>query len=210
MTEEELKKEFESLVSSLIDGEDYIAGTPTLLRAWDDGHALHHYPESEYELDPDKVLEWVLAKLEEAKKEGKASACLHALDLVCSNCSYIDENGDYQRVDRLEEAKREAREEVYRERDLLVFALTNVFPSWRSLHEESDKSWERDWMNIVFIQLPTGQASWHIHDSELSLFVHLELKENCWDGHNNERKYERIKKLKAFRAKSLPFLSSNP
>jgi hypothetical protein len=59
-------------------------------------------------------------------------------------------------------------------------------------HEEEDKDWEDDWRNIVFIDLPTGQVSWHIHDSELPLFEWL-LQYKCgWDGHTTEEKYQRV------------------
>lgn len=88
---------------------------------------------------------------------------------------------------------------VYAERDRLVAALSKVFPSWLKRHPESDKDWEDDWRWIVFIQLPTGQTSWHIHDSELGWFDHcLRLKDrssNLWDGHTTEEKYERLARL---------------
>lgn len=59
-------------------------------------------------------------------------------------------------------------------------------------HEEEDKSWEDDWRNIVFIELPTGQVSWHIHDSDLPMFNWLSGYEGGWDGHTTEEKYERV------------------
>jgi hypothetical protein len=85
---------------------------------------------------------------------------------------------------------------AYSERDQLVCALSKCFPSWLERHPDSDTDWEDDWRWIVFIQFPTAQASWHIHDSEFEWFTHLEAKEsNSWDGHTTEEKYERIKKL---------------
>ena len=93
-----------------------------------------------------------------------------------------------ERVVEAEESKNGA----YKERDMLVCALSKLFPAYLARHSEDDKDWEDDWRWIVYIDLPTGQVSWHIHDSERELFNHLELKENKWDGHNTQRKYERL------------------
>jgi hypothetical protein len=59
-------------------------------------------------------------------------------------------------------------------------------------HEESDLSWEKDWCNIVYIDLPSGQVSWHIHDSDLPLFSFLPSYDRPWDGHSTEEKYNRV------------------
>lgn len=93
------------------------------------------------------------------------------------------------------EKERESKDEAYRERNMLVCALTKLFPAYLARHDENDTTWEKDWMWIVYIDLPTGQVSWHIHDSERLKFSHLELKENKWDGHNTERKYQRLQAL---------------
>lgn len=94
----------------------------------------------------------------------------------------------------LEEEKLEAeasKNNAYHERNILVCALTKLFPAYLARHSDEEE-WEDDWRWIVYIDLPTGQVSWHIHDSERNLFDHLEIKENKWDGHNTERKYERL------------------
>lgn len=78
---------------------------------------------------------------------------------------------------------------VYAERDKLVSALSKLFPSHLTKHEGE---WEDDWRNIVCVHLTTGQATWHIHDSELPWFSHLSQQENHWDGHSTEEKYERV------------------
>lgn len=59
-------------------------------------------------------------------------------------------------------------------------------------HSNLDDSWEDDWRNIVFIDLPSGQVSWHIHDSELPQFEFLPPYEKPWDGHSTEEKYQRV------------------
>jgi hypothetical protein len=86
----------------------------------------------------------------------------------------------------------EQKDGAYSERNKLVAALSKLFPAWLAQHSPEDTGWESDWRNIVFIQLPTGQASWHIHDSEIELFTHLPAGPNAWDGHTNEEKYARV------------------
>lgn len=94
-------------------------------------------------------------------------------------------------VELLEQQK----DSAYAERNNLVLLLAGIYDSWMEKHPESDESWDDDWRNIVFIQLPTGQASWHIHDSEYNRFK-LVIKKfktgNSWDGHTTEQKYERV------------------
>lgn len=95
-------------------------------------------------------------------------------------------------IQKLDETKNQA----YTERNALVCALSKLFPAWLERHPAADKDWEDDWRWIVFINLPTGQCSWHIHDSEYSNFEHLNSKEgNSWDGHTTEEKYQRIADL---------------
>ena len=89
-----------------------------------------------------------------------------------------------------------AKDRAYQERDRLVCALSKVFPSWLARHPDDDTEWDDDWRWIVFIQLPTGQASWHIHDSEHSWFRHLTMGGDAWDGHTTEEKYRRLEALK--------------
>lgn len=112
----------------------------------------------------------------------------------------------YIKIQRLYEMIREIGERAnqtridkdgaYRERNQIVSALSKLFPSWLGRHDENDKNWEREWLNIVYIQLPTGQVSWHIKDTEMDLFAHLELNlKKGWDGHTTEQKYERLGKL---------------
>jgi len=83
---------------------------------------------------------------------------------------------------------------AYGERNQLVKFLSKCFPSSIERHEGAD--WEDDWRNVVFIDLPTGQASWHIHDSELENFAHLPRNRGRkWDGHSTELKYQRLDDL---------------
>ena len=95
---------------------------------------------------------------------------------------------------RREAAK--ARDAAYAERDKLVCALSKLFPSSLERHPDTDTTWENDWRWIVFIDLPSGQATWHIHDSELGMFDHLpRFTGRKWDGHTTPEKYERLAAL---------------
>jgi hypothetical protein len=84
-------------------------------------------------------------------------------------------------------------DEVYTERNQLVGALSKIYPAYKARHEGGD--WMDDWRNIIYITLPTGQVSWHIHDSEMWLFEHLAWQESNWDGHDTSEKYFRLNNL---------------
>lgn len=87
-----------------------------------------------------------------------------------------------------------AKDGAYHERDQLVAALTKVFPA--SIEQHVGEGWDEAWRNVVIVDLPTGQASWHIHDSELPLFAHLPRDAGrVWDGHTTKEKYARLAAL---------------
>lgn len=110
-----------------------------------------------------------------------------------------------------------SKDQAYWERNQLVRALSVLFPAWLEKHPESDKDWDDDWRTIVFIEIPTEeltnkyvqggfdlnykrQLSWHLHDSDVDWFSHLEMREgNSWDGHTTEEKYSRLRKLRRFK-----------
>ena len=103
----------------------------------------------------------------------------------------VDANGNanLSEVARLKDEKNAA----YHERNLLVAHLSALFPSSLERHPETDTDWEDDWRWVVYIALPTGQVSWHIHDSELAEFDHLPRFDGReWDGHTTKQKYERL------------------
>ena len=90
-----------------------------------------------------------------------------------------------------------AKDGAYAERNKCValiaqMALAMGLTAGIGRHPEEDETWERDWMNIVFIDLPAGQCSWHIHDSEIPMFSFLPEYAGQWDGHNTEEKYRRV------------------
>ena len=95
------------------------------------------------------------------------------------------------------------RDQAYNERNRCVAAIARFAVTadpayaWLGKHvsdprETSDNQWDPEWFNIVVVQLPTGQCSWHIHDNDLPLFSFLESRDESWDGHSTTEKYERI------------------
>lgn len=95
-------------------------------------------------------------------------------------------------------ALRAAKDAAYAERDRLVAALSKHYPVGSHLCRHEGGDWEDDWRNVVCIHLPTGQATWHIHDSELPWFTHLPMRAAHWDGHSTEEKYRRVNALPYF------------
>lgn len=96
--------------------------------------------------------------------------------------------------------KRE-RDAAYTERNKLVAALARLvqwggFSAWLAQHP-ADPDWDPEWRWIVFVDGPTGQMSWHLHDSELGAFTPwVQLRPvTGWDGHSTEEKYERLERL---------------
>lgn len=59
--------------------------------------------------------------------------------------------------------------------------------------EDPDED-DPEWKNVAFIELPTGQVSWHIPKSEMRLFRFLGRHDRAWDGHDNDEKYRRVEK----------------
>ena len=83
---------------------------------------------------------------------------------------------------------------AYWERNQLVAVLSKLFPSHLCKHIGNTYTEGYQWM--VCIHLPTGQATWHIHDSDKRYFCHLNVCKNHWDGHTTKEKYEKVGYLK--------------
>lgn len=98
---------------------------------------------------------------------------------------------------------RAERNEVYRERNRCIAALSRLaldrgWPAGIARHKpEPDPNWDPDWTTVVLIDLPTGQVSWHVHDSDRALFAHLPDYAGEWDGHTTAQKYERLEQVAA-------------
>lgn len=98
------------------------------------------------------------------------------------------------------EASEASKNRAYTERMQCVAAIARAARAegcraWVGEHNANDATWEQDWRGIVFIELPTGQVSWHMHDSHRPMFDFLPSGSEVsapWDGHSTEEKYRRL------------------
>lgn len=87
---------------------------------------------------------------------------------------------------------------AYYERNQVVAALAKCFPSGKA--RTAIDGWSEDWHGCVYIDLPTGQVSWHYHDSQSHLFDSIPHYLSAWDGHDTVEKYRRLAALRALSA----------
>jgi hypothetical protein len=91
--------------------------------------------------------------------------------------------------------QREAKDGAYLERNQCVALIARMALSMgltAGLARTAIEGWSEDWHGCVYIDLPTGQASWHYHDSQAELFAGLPPYTGAWDGHSTPEKYERL------------------
>lgn len=93
------------------------------------------------------------------------------------------------------EDMRARKDAAYLERNQVVAALAKCFPS--GIARTAIDGWSEDWHGCVYIDLPTGQASWHFHDSQAYLFSGLPAYTKPWDGHDMDEKYRRVAALES-------------
>lgn len=90
----------------------------------------------------------------------------------------------------------EQRDEVYRERNKVVaaFARAAIALGRKAVVTETCiPGWDDEWHNCVYIDLPTGQVSWHFHDRDFQFFSDLpEVGSVEWDKHTTPEKYYRL------------------
>ena len=89
---------------------------------------------------------------------------------------------------------------AYEERNRCVAALAklSIGAGYKAgIAKTAIEGWSEDWHGCVYIDLPTGQVSWHFHDSHAHLFRELPLYAGAWDGHDTPEKYRRVDALSA-------------
>jgi hypothetical protein len=64
-----------------------------------------------------------------------------------------------------------------------------------------DEEYPEHYRKLVFVDLPTGQLSWHIADHDAELIKDLPVYIGTWDGHSTEQKDERMAKFVPVRPK---------
>jgi hypothetical protein len=56
-----------------------------------------------------------------------------------------------------------------------------------------DEQGEPGWQHILYIDLPSGQVSWHVPDQFVTEHCgNLPVYTRAWDGHDTEEKYRRV------------------
>lgn len=86
---------------------------------------------------------------------------------------------------------------VYTERNRVVAAFARMAMAcrWPACIGQDEDGGE-GWRNVILIQTPTGQVSWHVHESEIHLFDFLPRNEEVkWDGHTTDEKYASLEQL---------------
>jgi hypothetical protein len=94
--------------------------------------------------------------------------------------------------DTIEELRAD-KDQAYLERNHLVAALARLYPS--GIRATNIPDWSPDWHGCVYIDLPSGQISYHYHDSQAHLFVDLPLYTKEWDGHDKDVVHARLAAL---------------
>lgn len=82
--------------------------------------------------------------------------------------------------------------EVYRERDLLVRALSLLYPAHLMRHVGHHSGNRKP---VVCIHSPAGQLAWTIPDDMAGQYSHLEETANDWDGCKTSERMTRLLNL---------------
>jgi hypothetical protein len=83
-------------------------------------------------------------------------------------------------------------DKAHSERNMLVALLSKIYPSVRDIDQKMKKGL---YENVIYIQTPLGQISYHIAKDHMEYFEDLEIKKDAWDGHTTEQKKDRVKRL---------------
>lgn len=76
---------------------------------------------------------------------------------------------------------------AYTERMQVVLMLAKMSGCKYGVGKDDNESWEDEWRNVVYIDLPQGQVSWHIAPHDMHLFEGFPTYEGKWDGTFNGR-----------------------
>lgn len=98
----------------------------------------------------------------------------------------MDAAAEIERLTRKKDA-------AYDERMHLVAALARMFPS--GIRDTTTPGWTPSWKGCVYIDLPTGQISYHYHTRHAHLFRDLAAYTHDWDGHDKEAVHSRLDAL---------------
>jgi hypothetical protein len=86
---------------------------------------------------------------------------------------------------------KDSKDQAYRERNVLVALLARLYPA--GVRPTTIEGWNPQWNNCVYIDLPTGQISFHYHDDDAHLFQGLATYAKPYDGHSKDDALKRIR-----------------
>jgi hypothetical protein len=87
--------------------------------------------------------------------------------------------------------REEINDKIYSERNMcvaLIMRMALALGLNAGIGIDSDES---EW-KVAFIDLPSGQVSWHIPQNEIKYFEGVPAYKGEWDSHNTEEKYKRV------------------
>lgn len=86
-----------------------------------------------------------------------------------------------------------AKDGAYSERNKIAAGLARLFRSWVGTPVPVDEH-GNEWP-VLYIELPTGQVSWHFSAADAALLEGIPRSDEAWDGHTTDEKYTRLQAL---------------
>jgi len=146
------------------------------------------------DIEPDTLPDWLFdeegALIED--RSARALICLRAL------ADAPDPAAELARLRAVEAAAQRLLDNAYEERERCValIAALSLACGWEAgMARTAIEGWDEEWHGLTLIDLPTGQVSWHMHDSHAAFFEGLPQYSGVWDGHDTEEKYRRVDEL---------------
>ena len=87
-------------------------------------------------------------------------------------------------------------DKAYSERMMAVRMLAILSGCVYGLGKDDNEAWEDEWRNVVYIDLPQGQVSWHIAPHDMHLFADFSQYDGKWDGKFNGGNADFVKGIK--------------
>lgn len=115
---------------------------------------------------------------------------------TCPNCGLSFADMELHDAGLALKKMNDAKDNAYWERNCVVAMVARLAARMGArvgIARTDIPGWSPDWHNCVYIDLPTGQVSWHYHDSHTYLFSDLPQYSGGWDGHDTPEKYRRVK-----------------
>lgn len=97
-------------------------------------------------------------------------------EILNTTCKFLSEH--HTKVERALKAKLD---QTYDQRNLLAIALAQLVPG-SGWGRDNNESWSDDWRTVVYLHLPRGQVTFHMHPRQSALAIgNLPQYEGAWD-----------------------------